>query len=139
MSQFVGKAYHPINGFTEDIWEGFSWPCFFFGCFWFGYKGVSGWAVLSFLAAIITFGISWLVIPFFANEFHATSLRNRGYLSETEWNEKKTKVVTQSVPTEQPTGSYSKADEIEKLANLKDRGIISIEEFNQQKEKLLGG
>ena len=139
MSEFVGKAFHPTNGSTEDVWEGFSWPCFFFGCFWFGHKGVWGWAAISFLAAIFTFGISWLVIPFFANGFHANSLRKQGYLSESERCKQETIAEKRGVPIIQPTGLHSTADEIEKLSNLKDRGIISIEEFNQQKEKILRG
>jgi hypothetical protein len=33
----------------------------------------------------------------------------------------------------------STADELEKLASLRDRGVISNEEFNQQKARLVGG
>ena len=33
----------------------------------------------------------------------------------------------------------STADELEKLAGLRDRGVITNEEFNQQKARLVGG
>lgn len=42
------------------------------------------------------------------------------------------------VPVMQPVSSTSVADELTKLAKLKDAGILSEEEFNAQKAKLLG-
>jgi len=38
---------------------------------------------------------------------------------------------------EQVAGGGSNADELAKLADLKERGVLSTEEFNQQKAKLL--
>ena len=75
MSAYVAKAFHPVNGSSEDVWEGFSWPCLLFGCFWFGYKSMWGWAVMSFVLSVPTFGLSWLIFPFFANTLYASSLR----------------------------------------------------------------
>ena len=64
MSTFAGQAYHPVNGSTEDIWEGFSWPCLFCGFLWYMYKGMWGWGIIALILAFITFGISWLIFPF---------------------------------------------------------------------------
>lgn len=78
----IGKLYHPINKYPVDIYEGFSWPCLFFGFFWYLYKGMFLWAIISFGAALFTFGISWLVFPFFANKQHIDYLKKQGYLSK---------------------------------------------------------
>lgn len=49
------------------------------------------------------------------------------------------KVAQQKIaPVMQPVSSTSVADELTKLAKLKDAGILSEEEFNAQKAKLLG-
>jgi len=82
MSKHIGRLYHSVNSFPVDIYEGFSWPCFFLGCFWYLYKGMVLWAIITFLAACITFGISWLVFPFFANKQHRDYLLKKGYLTE---------------------------------------------------------
>ena len=42
-----------------------------------------------------------------------------------------------SSPVENPSSTISVADELEKLAGLRDRGIITKEEFSAQKAKLL--
>jgi len=64
--QKIGILYHPINNHPEEIYEGFSWPCLFFGFMWYLVKGMLGWAIVNFLVAGFTFGISMLVFPFFA-------------------------------------------------------------------------
>jgi len=47
-----------------------------------------GWAIIGFCLAFVTFGISWLVFPFYANGLHAGSLLKQGYLNEKQWKEK---------------------------------------------------
>lgn len=79
MSQKVGTLYHPVNGYAVEVYEGFSWPCLVLGCFWYLYKGMVVWALISFLAATFTLGLSWLIFPFYANKQHAEYLRKQGY------------------------------------------------------------
>ena len=43
-----------------------------------------------------------------------------------------------SQPASQPASDESYLDELEKLADLRDRGIISEEEFEAKKQQLLG-
>ena len=136
MSKFAGKAYHPINDSTEDIWEGFSWPCFFFGFFWYLYKGMWGWAVISFFVSIATFGIAWLFFPFFANAQYANSLLKRGYLNEKQQRLQASSVTNDSGPQQRESSSI--ADELQKLARLKEQGILSDEEFQAAKKRLIG-
>lgn len=137
MSTFAGQAYHPVNGSTEDIWEGFSWPCLFCGFLWYMYKGMWGWGIIAFILAFITFGVSWLIFPFFANGQYAKALLERGYLNEHQWHERARAIWGDNTPGLKSHAVSSVADELTKLAALKAQGVLTEEEFNQQKLKLL--
>jgi hypothetical protein len=155
MAKFAGKAYHPMNGSTEDIWEGFSWPCLFLNPIWYLYKGMWGWAVISFLISgaawgigfsLLPLGIAWFLLPssiawlifaYFANAQYANSLIERGYLNEEQWQQRlQSSSVTNS--QKQRRESSSIADELQKLAKLKEQGNLSDEEFQSAKKKLIG-
>ena len=82
MSRSAGNLYHPLNRYAEPIFRGFSWPCFFFGFLWFAVKGMWGWAIVGLILAFSTFGLSWFVFPFLANEMYTKSLLKQGYLGE---------------------------------------------------------
>lgn len=56
---------NPMNKYEINISNSFLW-CFLFGSLYFAYKGVWGHAILSFILALFTCGISWLIYPFFA-------------------------------------------------------------------------
>jgi hypothetical protein len=47
-------------------------------------------------------------------------------------------MVPESEPRQTPAPSVDVADELAKLADLKDRGVLSDAEFASQKAKLLG-
>ncbi len=137
MGSLVGSAYHPVNGSAEEIWEGFCWPCLFFGCFWYMYKGLWGWAVFAFILAWVTFGLSWLAFPFFANAHYADSLRKRGSLTQQEWEGRQRNTAANRETASPGAPPSSIADEISKLAALRDRGVLSEEEFQAQKRRLI--
>ncbi len=59
----------------------------FFGCFYFALKGVWTHAVIGAILAIVTYGISWLVYPAFAQGIV------RRHLLETGWIPKATEVA----------------------------------------------
>ena len=137
MSKLVAKAYHPINDSTEDIWEGFflAMPIL-----WFPLVHVqrhvglgnnrpnpSLWYIRYFLVDL----------PIFANAQYAKSLLDRGYLNEAQWKERN---QTSRGANRQDAKSHitpSIADELAKLAALKAQGVLSDEEFNKQKLKIL--
>ena len=81
MSTKAGQLFHPTNKQPTDIYNGFSWPCFFFGPLWFAVKGLWLWAVVSFLLGGVTLGLSWIIFPFFANGMHRKHLLSAGYLT----------------------------------------------------------
>jgi hypothetical protein len=56
---------NPANGYVEEIDGAMLWT-FLLGPFYLGFKGLWGWAILGFVAAFFSFGLFWLVLPFFA-------------------------------------------------------------------------
>ena len=83
MSQHAGRLVHPTRD-SIDYYNGFSWPCLFFGVFWFAYKGLWVWALFSFVICWVTAGFAWLAFPFFANRIHADHLKSQGYRERSE-------------------------------------------------------
>ncbi len=83
MAKRVGTMVQPNTGLTADIYEGFSWPCFFFGAFWYLYKGMWGigllWVALAIVTGSVLHWLGILVIPFFANRQYLEHLGNRGW------------------------------------------------------------
>ena len=82
MSKRIGALYHPTNKEPSDIYNGFNWPCLFFGPLWFAVKGMWLWAIGSFLLGSFTIGFSWIIFPFFANGMYKKHLRSNGWLTE---------------------------------------------------------
>lgn len=80
MSKLIGKLYHPVSKDSVDVYEGFSWPCLFLGCLWYLGKEMVLWAIVSFIATLVTFGGSQLVFPFFSNKQHIDYLKKQGYV-----------------------------------------------------------
>jgi hypothetical protein len=105
--------------------------------FWFLHKGMWGWAVISFILSVVTWGVAWLIFPFFANSLHADSLIKRGYLNQKQWDEKRNQGKKSQESSSQPAVPSSIADELSKLAVLREKGILSPEEFDRQKQKIL--
>lgn len=68
------KFTRPSNGFTVRI-EAPRFFTFLFGPLYFAAHGIWSHAVVSFVAAVFTFGLSWLVYPWFA-----PSILERAYL-----------------------------------------------------------
>jgi hypothetical protein len=138
MSTSAGVLVHPVNGHKVEIYRGFSWPCLFLGFFWYGFKGMWGWAVIGLVAALMTWGIAWLFFPFFANEQHITYLKKQGYLTPEQVHDKRSvgSVENRTVsPSVTVVGSV--ADELRKLAELRDSGLLSEGEFQKQKQRIL--
>jgi|SRR6185369_8730749 len=69
---------NPSNGYVESISRPFLW-CLLFGCCYLAYKGAWMAAVLAFILAVMTAGISWLLFPFFAHQLIIKSYLQRGW------------------------------------------------------------
>ncbi len=76
------KFKNPSNGYSEEV-SGATWLwCLLFGAFYFAFKGIWTHAVVSFGAAFLTFGVSWLIYPFFAKSIVENSYRKKGWIEE---------------------------------------------------------
>ncbi len=120
----------------------------FFGVFWFLYKGMWFWFCISVLLVSFTLGIAWFVLPFFSNDLHKKHLLKSGYLTEIQFRARRAEAESRDERMEELVTSIAKgskpsvhagsmADEIGKLNDLKNSGVLTEEEFQAQKKKLL--
>jgi hypothetical protein len=72
---------HPANGYVEEVSLAPLW-CLLFGFIYFAVKGVWTHAVAGLALSIFTFGISWLIYPFFANQIMRAHYLRRGWLPD---------------------------------------------------------
>lgn len=140
--------YHPVNGSTEQTWDGFSWPSFFFSGIWLAIKGLWGQFVIFWLVALVTAGFAapvlWIIYGCIGNKLHKNSLVKSGYLTELQWQSKSTQQQPPVAPSNAPTlaqpplpAQKDTIAQLRELADLKDKGVLTDDEFDQQKAKLL--
>ena len=70
------------NKLTGQIREapiGFSWTTLFFGALVPLFREDWKWAVLQFIIALITGGLSWLIFPFCYNNLYINDLVKNGF------------------------------------------------------------
>lgn len=85
MGTRLGEMRQAASGLTEDVYDGWSWPCFFFGAFWYLAKGMWGiglaWAVLAVLSGTILHWVGIFIMPALANRHYREHLGSRGYVN----------------------------------------------------------
>ena len=69
-----------VSGQLKTVKLGFSWTTLFFGLFVPLLRGDFKWAAIMLVLAIITCGISWLVMPFIYNKKASLKISNSPYL-----------------------------------------------------------
>lgn len=70
---------NPANGYVEEVRLAWFWSLLF-GFFYFAVKGIWTHAVAGLVLALLTFGISWLVYPFFAQQIVERHYLRRGWI-----------------------------------------------------------
>lgn len=76
----MAKFRNPSNGYTQSVHPLTAFAgCLLFGVLYFAYKGVWRHAIISFFAALMTFGIAWIIYPFFAYQCVRTAYLERGW------------------------------------------------------------
>jgi len=78
-SRRVIRFRNPANGYEEAVGTPWIW-CLLFGCVYFAAKGIWTHAVAALLLALLTFGLSWLIYPFFARQIVETHYLRRGWI-----------------------------------------------------------
>lgn len=72
---------NPANGYEETATTGLSWLwCLLFGALYFLFMGNYKHAVISFILAMITAGISWLIYPFFVYTINNNFYLRKGWV-----------------------------------------------------------
>lgn len=70
---------NPNTGHIKEAPVGFSWTVFFFGFFPPMFRGDWKWAIIMFLLALITVGLSNLVFMFIYNKLYIKDLVGAGF------------------------------------------------------------
>lgn len=73
---------NPNTGAMKEAPVGFSWTVFFFGIFPPLFRGDWKWAIIMFIIAIITFGLSNYVFMFIYNKLYIKDLIRSGYKAQ---------------------------------------------------------
>ena len=70
---------NPHTGVQKEVKRGFSWTMLFFGFFVPLLRGDILWTIISLVLATFTYGISWLILPFFYNKIYLEGLLKKGF------------------------------------------------------------
>ncbi|MFM7389420.1 MAG: HrgC protein [Vampirovibrionales bacterium] len=71
---------HPLSGLVKFVPTGFSFTTLLFDLFVPLLRGDLKWALIHLLLSSISFGLAWLVIPFFYNSSYIKELLEKGYI-----------------------------------------------------------
>lgn len=72
---------NPQNNYSENIsYIGAFFWTLLFGAFYFAYKGIWSHFIIGIVLAIFTYGISWLIYPFFTYSILKTNYLRKGWI-----------------------------------------------------------
>ena len=72
------KFINPVNGYIEEATAPWLWTLLF-GPIYFAVKGIWTHFAAGILLGLVTYGISWLIYPFFANGIVKTHYFRKGW------------------------------------------------------------
>jgi hypothetical protein len=98
-------------------------------------RDLSGAAKALWAIAIVLLPLIAMVIYFILRESQSEVPGSRAYGQTPPPTEPRPAPVVASAPT---PGAADAADQLERLADLRDRGILTDDEFQREKDKLLG-
>ena len=72
------------NNVLKEVPFGFSWTNLFFGFFVPLLRGDLKWAIIMIVVALLSYGFSWIIFPFFYNKIYIKSLLENGWVPANE-------------------------------------------------------
>jgi|TARA_R100000501_G_C2608250_1_gene103462 hypothetical protein len=90
MATYV-KMINPMTGGETAGYTGFSWTTLFFSGLPALFRGHIAAFFVQWIVAFMTFGISWLIFPFFYNSWHQKYLVTKGFVTQPEYEFRKKK------------------------------------------------
>ena len=70
---------HPHSNEIKQSPVGFSWTTLFFGCFPALFRSDWKWAIIQFLAGLVSWGLSFIIFAFMYNSLSIKDLVNKGF------------------------------------------------------------
>ena len=132
---------------------GFSWTYLFFGWFVPLFRGETQTGFIHLLLIIITGGIWWIFMCFKYNEQYMSRMITNGWVlagSEDEnrlaaaqlnitydSNVKKEKITNSVKEATSEKTPESPEDRLQKLGDMKEKGLVNEDEFNSKKAEIL--
>lgn len=143
---------NPQTGVIKKGFYGFSWTTFWFGGIPAFFRGDIITGAIVIVLSIVTFGFAGILWAVFYNKYYTTKLIERGYKfmgSEYEIQKACLKLGisqdaassnsfhSQNLGPNGTSGNQDFSESLEKLASLRDKGIVTEAEFQAQKAKIL--
>lgn len=130
---------------AKEVPTGFSWTTLFFGFFVPLFRGDGINCLLMLILPWVTLGLSSIIFPFVYNRMYIKKLLEQGYAPADKKAEmymivKGLIIATGDVSTfavKNTSKNEDIAQKIEELSALKEKGIITEQEYNKQKSKII--
>jgi len=127
-------GYPLLDLFFSILWF-FAWVLWIMLLFWiiwdiFRSRDLSGWAKAAWLIFVIVLPLLGVLVYLIARGGEMHERRDRDLRAQDE-------AFRASVRAAAGTDGQSRADELSSLASLRDRGVLSEEEFQRAKAKVL--
>jgi ABC-type multidrug transport system fused ATPase/permease subunit len=135
MSALADSSYPLLNLFWT-MFEFFLWIIWIWILIWifidiFRSRDLSGWAKALWFLFVLFIPLVGVLVYLIAR---GSSMHERAAQDARRQDQEFRQYVQQAAAS----GSASTADQLSKLADLRDRGVISAEEFEREKAKVLG-
>jgi Short C-terminal domain/Phospholipase_D-nuclease N-terminal len=135
MSALADSSYPLLNVFWT-MFEFFLWIIWIWILIWifidiFRSRDLSGWAKAGWFLFVLFIPLIGVLVYLIAR---GSSMHERAVQDAQQQDKEFRQYVQQAAASSPP----STADQLAKLADLRDRGVISAEEFEREKAKVLG-
>jgi Short C-terminal domain/Phospholipase_D-nuclease N-terminal len=137
MSQLMADSSYPLLNLFWTMLEFFLWIIWIWILIWifidiFRSRDLSGWAKALWFLFVLFIPLIGVLVYLIVR---GSSMHERAVQDAQQQDKEFRQYVQQAAAAGAPA---STADQLAKLADLRDRGVISAEEFDREKAKVLG-